>query len=241
MSMSLPLTAVDPQGRDEPTVLQHAVRLLVLLDRCGLPTKPADPSGTVAVLRAEMQLQALDFWLRNPDYLAGELMTKLENGELGGSYLQVVEDLLESQEPDLHWYPMPRWFHGAYEAIDDAFSVLSAYGLAVVRRVGSAKSTARSQFFLTEAGRKAVEELKKDPLLSWYVGQAELVKLVAGNDNGSTLKKRQYAQAEYASTKLGTKIAPIHAGVAERLETAQAAQANEGGADASTSPAGGNT
>ena len=46
-------------------------------------------------------------------------------------------------------------------------------------------------------------------MLSWYIGQVELVKLVAGNDNGSTLKKRQYKQAEYAETKLGTKIAPI--------------------------------
>lgn len=222
-------------------MLQHAVRLLVLLDCCGTPTKPTDPTSTVAVLRAEMQLQALDFWLRNPDYLAGELMTKVENGELGGSYLQIVEDLLQSQEPDLHWYPMPRWFHGAYEAIDDAFSVLSAYGLAEVRRVGSATSTARSQFFLTEAGRKAAGELEKDPLLSWYVGQAELVKLVAGNDNGATLKKRQYEQAEYASKKLGTKIAPIHVGVAERLGIAQAAQANESMTDASTSPAEGDT
>lgn len=236
--MSVPLTAAEPQGRDEPSVLQHAVRLLVLLGGCGLPIKPGDPAGTVAVLRAEMQLQALDFWLRNPDYLAGELLTKVENRELDASYLDVVKDLLESPEPDLHWYPMPRWFHGAYEAIDDAFSVLSAYGLALVRRVGSAKSTARSQFFLTEAGRDAVADMKKEPVLSWYTSQVELVKLVAGNDNGSTLKKRQYEQAEYASTKLGTKIASIHAGVAKRLEAARAPQ---DGTDASTQRSGENT
>ena len=98
-----------------------------------------------------MQLQALDFWLRNPDYLAGELMTKVENGELGASYLEVVEDLLESQEPDLHWYPMPRWFHGAYEAIDDAFSVLAPTGSPMVRRVGGAKD--RAQPVLPHRGR----------------------------------------------------------------------------------------
>lgn len=220
------MAAASQNGRDEPTVLQHAIRLLVLLNGCGQPTEPGDPDDAVAVMRAEMKLQALDFWLRNPDYLAGELLTKVENGELATSYLQVVEDLLESREPDLHWYPMPRWFHGAYEAIDDAFSVLSAYGLAVVRRVGSVKSTARSQFFLTAAGRDAATKLTDDPVLSWYTKQVELVKLVAGRENGSILKKRQYEQAEYASTKLGMKIAPIHAGVSERLRTAQADQSS---------------
>lgn len=216
------MAIADLNGRDEPSVLQHAIRLLVLLNGCGQPIKPGDPEGAVAVLRAEMQLQALDFWLRNPDYLAGELLTRVEDGDLPSSYLKVVDDLLDSAEPDLHWYPMPRWFHGAYEAIDDAFSVLSAYGLALVRRVGSVKSTARSQFFLTALGQDAATKLEDDPVLSWYSQQVDLVKLVAGNDNGSTLKKRQYKQAEYASTKLGTKIAPIHDGVRERLRVAQA-------------------
>lgn len=207
-----------PAVRPQASVLQHAVRILVILDSCGEPVKQGDPEGCVAVIRAELRLQALDFWLRNPDYLAGELLTKVEGGELPeAEYLPVVKDQLDSPEPDLHWYPMPRWHHGAYEAIDDAFSVLSAYGLALVRRMGDVKKTARSQFFLTEAGRAAVAGLSAEPVLSWYVGQVKLVALVAGGDNGSALKKRQYQQAEYARTKLGLDIAPIHAGVRERL------------------------
>jgi hypothetical protein len=202
--------------------MQHAIRLLTILNECGEPVKADDPPEGIAVIRAELRLQALDFWLRNPDYLAGELLTKAESGDLPGRYLDVVEDLLDSPEPDLHWYPMPRWHHGAYEAIDDAFSILSAYGLALVRRMGGVQKTARSQFFLTAAGRAAVVDLAKEEVLSWYPKQVKLVALVAGSDNGSTLKKRQYLQAEYARTKLGVNIAPIHSTVHERLETVRA-------------------
>jgi hypothetical protein len=45
---------------------------------------------------AELRLQALDFWLRKPDYLAGELLTKIEAGQLPETYLPMVEKLLES-------------------------------------------------------------------------------------------------------------------------------------------------
>lgn len=205
--------------RPAPSVMQHAIRLLVLLDGCGEAVVQGDPDGCVAVIRAELRLQALDFWLRNPDYLAGELLAMVEAEALpADEYVPVIEDLLESPEPDLHWYPMPRWHHGAYEAIDDAFSVLSAYGLAQVRRKGGIRKTARSQFFLTEAGRSAVDDLRTEKVLSWYTDQVKLVALVAGSDVGSKLKQRQYERAEYARTKLGTTIAPIHAGVRERLD-----------------------
>lgn len=207
----------DQMVRPEATAMQHAIRLLVILDHCGEPTNAADPEDCVAAIRAELRLQALDFWLRNPDYLAGEILTMIEGRQLQSQYLTVVEELLNNPEPDLHWYPMPRWRHGAYEAIDDAFSVLSAYGLALVRRLGGLRKTARSQFYLTEAGRDAAVQLAAEPVLSWYTEQVKLVAIVAGEDNGSTLKKRQYQQAEYARTKLGVSIGPVHAAVRERL------------------------
>lgn len=218
-------------ARPSPSVMQHAIRLIVLLDGCGEPVVQGDPDGCVAVIRAELRLQALDFWLRNPDYLAGELLSMVEADRLSAEeYIPVIEDLLDSPEPDLHWYPMPRWHHGAYEAIDDAFSVLSAYGLAQVRRKGGIRKTARSQFFLTKAGRAAVDGLRTEKVLSWYTDQVKLVALVAGSDVGSKLKQRQYEQAEYARTKLGTNIAPIHAGVRERLGAVTAAVGSATGA-----------
>lgn len=199
------------------TPMQHAIRVLVLLDACGEEVSSSDPSGTAVVIRSELRLQALDFWLRNPDYLAEELLSKVEAGVIDPSYLTTVEHLLNDPEPDLHWYPMPRWHYGAYEALDDAFSVLSAYGLALVRRRGGIQKTSRSQFFLTGRGREFVAQLSNEPRLSWYVRQAQLVALVAGDDLGGALKNRQYKQAEYARTELGVNIAPIAELVRQRL------------------------
>ena len=114
---------------------------------------------------------------------------------------------------------MPRWFYGAYEAIDDAMALLETYGLATFRRSGEPGSKShRNQMFLMAEGERAVGELAADPVLGWYVRQAELVALVAGDTVGSKLKERQYEQATYAGTELGLDIAPIAEHVRARLD-----------------------
>ncbi|UZG60389.1 hypothetical protein [Rhodococcus opacus] len=201
----------------------------MILADCGEPVTGSDPADTVRVIRSELRLQALDFWLRNPDYLADELVTKVEVGEIDASYLSVARHLLDDPEPDLRWYPMPRWHFGAYEAIDDAFSLLEAYGLAALGRIGDVSNTVCSQFFLTEAGMRAAADLAGQPRLSWYTEQVKLVHLVAGNDLGSHLKQRQYRQAEYAGTELGVHIGPIVERVRERLDGLDSGAHSQGG------------
>lgn len=212
------------EGRPAATRTQHAIRLLALLGGCGVPTVAGDPPGTVKAVRSELRLQAMDFWLRNPDYLADELVSMVEAGTADLSHLRTARSLLDDPEPDLRWYPMPRWFFGAYEQLDDAFSLLETYGLATLRRTGRpGKKSMRNQFFLTQAGASAVAELAEDPTLGWYAEQVKLVALVAGDDGGQALKDRQYLQATYAGTELGVNIAPIAPRVRERLEAMSAA------------------
>jgi len=166
----------------------------------------------------------MDFWLRNPDYLADELVSVVEAGTADASYLVTARSLLDDPEPDLRWYPMPRWFYGAYEQLNDAFSLLETYDLATLRRTGQpGKKSLRNLFFLTQAGAAAVTELTADPILGWYAEQVKLVALVAGDDGGQTLKDRQYRQATYAGTDLGVAIAPIAPRVRERLDALSAA------------------
>lgn len=222
--MTVDSTTMRDGVRPQATRMQHAIRLLVILDACGEAANAGDPADVVKVIRSELRLQALDFWLRNPDYLADELVNKVETGELPESYLDTANHLLDDPEPDLRWYPMPRWHYGAYEAIDDVFSILDAYGLALLRRKGGLVKAARSQFFLTTKGEAAVAELAKEPRLSWYTEQVKLVALVAGTDSGSALKKRQYKQAEYAKTELGVNIASIARRVRERLARLRAVE-----------------
>lgn len=199
------------------TRTQHAIRLLVLLRVCGNPVGGSDPAGMAQVIRSERRLQALDFWLRNPDYLADELVTAVEAGVLDAGYLTVAEGLLTDPEPAWHHYPMPKWFFGAYEEVDDAFAILQAYGLGLVRRRGVPPKPLRNQFFLTELGAEKADELAATDVLSWYSQQAQLVHQVAGTDSGTKLKERQYLQDKYADAVWGTTIGSISEQVTQRL------------------------
>lgn len=189
----------------------------MLLRVCGDPVGGSDPVGMAQVIRSERRLQALDFWLRNPDYLADEIVTAVEAGVLDAGHLVVAEALLTDSEPAWHHYPMPKWFYGAYEEVDDAFAILQAYGLGLVRRRGAPPKPLRNQFFLTELGAEKADELAATDVLSWYSQQAQLVHTVAGTDSGTKLKERQYVQDEYADAVWGTTIGSISEQVTRRL------------------------
>lgn len=224
-SQSTAVSAVRPAA----TRMQHAIRLLTIIAEFGEPTGTSDPQGTVRVIRAEMKIQALDFWLRNPDYLADELLSKVDCQELATEFIDVARGLLDDPEPDLRWYPMPKWIFGAYEALDDAFSLLESYGLAILRRIGGVNRTFKNQFYLTEKGAYVAKKLTEEPVLSWYAEQAKLVHLVAGEDNGKTLKARQYQQIEYANAELGRRIGSIASRVRQRLDGLIADSSSDGG------------
>ena len=226
MSVSISSDAARPSH----TRTQHALRLLVLIDRTGEEATEGDPPTSVKTVRSELRLQAMDFWMRNPDYLADEIISQVEAGILPDSDLQIARSLLDDPEPDLHYYPMPRWFYGAYEAIDDAMALLETYGLATFRRSGEPGTKShRNQLFITSLGVTAVAELSKDTVLGWYTRQAELVARIAGDTIGSKLKARQYEQATYAGTELGLDIAPIAEHVRGRLEAVNATVIETGG------------
>jgi hypothetical protein len=200
---------------------QNAVRLLFLLRYAGELTRtPRDPAGTVRVVHSELRLHALDFWLRNPDYLADELLTEVEASRLDVRYVEVAAQLLTDPEPNLRRYPMHRWLFGAYEPLDDAAALLESVGLMQISRTGrtGAMPVSRTQFFLTGRGLQAADELlASDETFSWYPRQIALVVAVARDEPGSKLKRRQYRQAEYANTELGSRIAPIYDRVRRRL------------------------
>lgn len=142
--------------------LQGALRMLFLLDRCGeapAPGSHAAAVGAVAVITAEKKLQALHFWMRNPDYLAYELLCRVEANELDNTWIAKAEELLDSQEPELRLYPMLRHRFGAFEPIDDSFSYLAAAGLAECHRSGGPGQVQRTDLYLLPAGREAANKI----------------------------------------------------------------------------------
>lgn len=167
-----------------------------------------------------MRIQAIDFWIRNPDYLAHEL---LDQYDLGGkkqtALLDRAECVMAGDEPELRRLGMLRYLFGAYEALDDAMATLTLHGLAALKRKYKAggSAIAQSSFFLTADGAAKAGELAKVAPLSWYADRASLVAEVAGDRKGGTLKKRQYEVAAYHDARYGRLIQPIRTQVAARL------------------------
>ena len=198
---------------------QSAVRLLACIDAAALPV--ADQrwgESVVAVLRGQSRLQALDFWMRNPDYLANELVTEFERNE-GAELLTLAQQILNSREPDLRRLPMIRYHFGAFEPLDNPLAILRAADLIRIQREGIPGQIREHIYLLTARGRAAMNELAAAaPEIAWYKERAAVVVRVAGDAGGKALKDRQYLQQEYAATEMKHVIAPITDRVHKRLE-----------------------
>ncbi|MFJ1776744.1 hypothetical protein ACIOKA_08410 [Streptomyces anulatus] len=201
---------------------QDAVRILLLIDgACEPPSQAdlADPglAGAVGVVRAQVKLQKLDFWLRNPDYLADELLTDYENsGER--PLLKRAEEILNSEEPEVRCYPMLRHHFGAYEPLEDALAVLRSAGLLVRRRRGTVQRVRQHDYFLLPSGRAVAAEITTTyPVFRYYVDRVRLVLDLAGESGGSELKARQYLQREYAEAEMGSRIGSVSGRARARL------------------------
>ena len=198
--------------------MQDAVRLLMLLRHAGDTALPeAPPDGAIACVQGEQRLQAMDLWLRNPDYLAEELLD-LYRAAPDATLAEAARRIVCDEEPDLRTYPMLRYRYGAWERLDDSMGLLRTYGLAIDKRRG-AQLLGRRDFFLLRAGYAAADDLVGEvPELAWYADRAQLVRRVAGTTGGTELKLRQKLQQEYVHTDWLTPIGSIRARVLRRLE-----------------------
>ncbi|TWD03564.1 hypothetical protein FB595_1132 [Sphingobium sp. AEW010] len=200
---------------------QTAIRLLSCIQAAG-DTNNARYWGrdVVCVLHSQSRLQALDFWMRNPDYLANELLTEFEtSGER--DLLTIAQRIFYDREPDLRRLPMVRYLFGAFEPLDNALAILRAADLIRIKRDGVPGGKIREHLYLlTAAGEDALGRIAAAaPELSWYRDRACIVARVAGAQGGKALKDRQYLQAEYAGTELSHVIQPVTDRVLARLAT----------------------
>jgi hypothetical protein len=197
---------------------QDAVRLLVLL-HVAADSSIAEPAPETAVtcVAGEMRVQAMDFWLRNPDYLAWALLDTSDTTGDTSLVAEAARILSAEEEPDLRTVPMLRWRYGAWEALDDRLSLLASYGLAVDVRRGE-NLGGRRDIYLLEDGRQVIVRLLDEvPELRWYEDRARLVRIVAGDAGGEELKARQKSVWEYRDTRWQDRIAGIRPKVRERL------------------------
>jgi hypothetical protein len=198
---------------------QTAIRLLACIQAAG-DANNANCWGrdVVCVLHSQSRLQALDFWMRNPDYLANELLTEFEtSGER--DLLTTAQRIFDDREPDLRRLPMVRYLFGAFEPLDNALAILRASDLIRIKRDGVPGGKIREHLYLlTTAGEDALGRIAAAaPELGWYRDRACIVARVAGAQGGKALKDRQYLQAEYAGTELNHVIQPVTDRVLARL------------------------
>ena len=234
--MSEPLSVSERPTSD----LQDAVRLLLLIhtasEPVGSPEPPDAPPTAVAVLRSQVLLQKLDFWLRNPDYLANELLSRYErDGNIED--LDLAEEILSSEEPEARRYPMLRYLFGAYEPLDAALAILAVPGLVLQRRRRRGEGRPQRDYYLLAQGRAVAERIVSDvPELDYYVERTRLVVELAEGRRGSELRDIQYLQEEYANTAHGERIGGIAARARSRLAELRGSQG--GGTEDSAAEAG---
>jgi hypothetical protein len=221
---------LDLPNEDDPVTSreQDAVRILLLLNSAGEAVEDGELSlpglaSAVCVVRTTVRLQKLDFWLRNPDYLADELLNDYEISR-EEPLLRIAASILDSEEPEVRRYPMLRHKFGAWENIDNALAVLRGAGLAARKRRGTVDRVRQSDYYLLEKGRQvACDIVAAEPVFQYYVDRVSLVVQLADGLGGTQLKKRQYLQREYAETPLREHISTVAPRARMRLAAMQAA------------------
>jgi len=194
-------------------------RVLFLMRRCGADPGEDAPEGALSLMRGQVRIQKLDFWMRNPDYLADELLNDHEAGQGPADALEQANAILKDREPELRGLPMTRWRFGAYEPLDDVLAPLVARGMVVHKPTASSSRVREHSYWFMQEGEDFAEALlnAEPDVFGWYDERAKLIAAVARDATGSALKDRQYEQAEYAGTELSVAIEPITERVRERL------------------------
>jgi hypothetical protein len=196
---------------------RDALRVLFII-RAGGSSLESPLKGITSIFRGEARLHAFDFWVRNPDYLAAELLDAFESSQ-NADYLEIVESIFRNEEPDLRCLPMIRYFFGAYDRLDDSLSLLRSRELIQITGTKSSQKVQETDFLLTDKGEQfCVSCLQEAPTLAWYFNRAQLVAQVAGDRSGSALKQKQYERNSYADTAIRSTIPSIAAETAARLE-----------------------
>ena len=201
------------------TRAQHIARVAFLLRYVGQEPGAKAPDGAVAEMRSGQRLQAADFWMRNPDYLADVLLDEEAAGQRADGLVQ-AKAIFEDREPELRRLPMTKWRFGAYEGLDDVLGPLILYGLVCHEAVVRTDNTvAEHRYWLMPPGVAFCDALvaAEPETFTWYAERARLIATVVRDTPGSALKDQQYKRIEYASTRPLALIPPITEEVRARL------------------------
>ena len=163
----------------------------------------------------EYHLQKLDFLLRNPFYLAYELIELHSLGEPDAANAEQVKadvrNILRESEPEEHTDPYRRFWRGAYENIDDVkswwYSRDLVYTQIEPRAADGGEATPVTYFFLTSYGEQVAKELVEQVSASrWHDERLRLMHRYFKSISPARLKGLQYSHAEYRNAQINEMI-----------------------------------
>ena len=166
------------------------------------------------VFRTEIKIQALDFLLRYPDFLSFELMDLMDSNSLidRASVKGTIKNIYKDREPKIRVEEMEKFFHGAYENIDDVIAYLVSVGF--LRHDSKKRTDGKTydkNYFVTNDCSENIEKyLKNIPAVKWYFDRCELIKKYFDQFTGTELKSRQYKYSEYSNISYKSHIQNIN-------------------------------
>ena len=197
---------------DDTRVFRDRIRIFFILYFFSEEYNNPQFSNLKRVFKTEVKLQKLDFLVRNPDYLAYELLALAQQHDsMRTDVKEIVKNIFNTREPILRKLEMERFLFGAYEDLDDVIAFLDAFGLIKFdSNKDSRLYTVEKQYFITS---KAVEKMHRSNNdygeLLWYINRCKLIKTYFGHLSGSQLKERQYQVEEYKETSYNDYIQGI--------------------------------
>lgn len=170
--------------------------------------------GYYGVFRSEIKIQALDFLLRYPDFLSMELMDLMDNDNSIDriKIKNVITTIYQNKEPDIRVEEMEKFFHGAYESIDDviAFHVSVGFLHHDSKKRVDGKTYDKNYYITNECVNRIESNLKGIPSVGWYFDRCELINEFFNKFSGTELKKRQYRYSEYSKISYRSHIENIN-------------------------------
>lgn len=202
------------------TDYRDAIRILFILnEKASEPNRDALSKSEFPLrFKGETRLQAMDFWVRYPDYLADELLDQFQaTGDI--SKLEAAKAIFAANEPSERAIPMLRRYFGAYEPLDTVMTILATSRLVKPITLQNNAGKNAQHFLISDKVATLCSEVVADnPIFEWYASRAALVVEVAAGRGGDTLKKRQHEQKEYHEAQHHDLIPTIAERVSKRLE-----------------------
>jgi hypothetical protein len=169
----------------------------------------------------EIKIQAIDFFIRNPDYLAFELLSIAESdSEQSKEIKTIVKSIYKTSEPTIRRLEMEKFFYGAYEDIDDIIAFLSSRGLLKYEsKMRTNLRVAEKHYYITQKAEVLLQNAEKEiEAAGWYYRRCSIIKSFLGGTTGSEMKARQYQIGEYSNTTYKEKIDQIDDLVYEKFK-----------------------